>query len=91
MKVHDHRFGSFTDEVLDYAQNKRLAVWAYTPLLSGRYTREDRPLPEHTTIRAPTGGWLCWTTWPLSSTRPAIRWCSHGSAAASRPSSLSSE
>lgn len=46
MQVHDHRFGSVTDEVLDYAQTEQLAVWAYTPLLSGSYTRADRPLPE---------------------------------------------
>jgi len=45
-----HRFGTVTDEVLHYLEHHRdMALWAYTPLLSGRYTRaEDRwgePLP----------------------------------------------
>jgi aryl-alcohol dehydrogenase-like predicted oxidoreductase len=42
-----HRFGAVSDEVVDYAQSHpEIAIWAYTPLLSGRYTRADRPLPE---------------------------------------------
>jgi len=41
-----HRFGAVTDEVLHYLEhNPDLALWAYTPLLSGRYTRADKPLP----------------------------------------------
>ncbi|MFB9237892.1 aldo/keto reductase [Plantactinospora siamensis] len=44
-----HRFGVITDEVLHYAQHHPdLALWAYTPLLSGGYTRTDKPLaPEY--------------------------------------------
>ncbi|MGK5741324.1 aldo/keto reductase [Micromonospora sp. URMC 103] len=42
-----HRFGWVTDEVLDYVSSDgELALWAYTPLLNGSYTRDDRPLPE---------------------------------------------
>jgi aryl-alcohol dehydrogenase-like predicted oxidoreductase len=41
-----HRFGAVTDEVLHYLEHHRdMALWAYTPLLSGRYTRADKPLP----------------------------------------------
>lgn len=40
------RFGHVTDETLDYAQTEGLALWAYTPLLNGSYTRADRPLGE---------------------------------------------
>ncbi|WP_033436953.1 aldo/keto reductase [Saccharothrix sp. NRRL B-16314] len=41
-----HRFGAVTDEVLHYLEhNADMALWAYTPLLSGRYTRADKPLP----------------------------------------------
>lgn len=41
-----HRFGAVTDEVLHYLeQHDDMALWAYTPLLSGRYTRADKPLP----------------------------------------------
>ncbi|HYN93572.1 MAG TPA: aldo/keto reductase, partial [Pilimelia sp.] len=41
-----HRFGKVTDETLDYVQsNPDTALWAYTPLLSGGYTRPDKPLP----------------------------------------------
>ncbi|WP_026411031.1 aldo/keto reductase [Actinomadura oligospora] len=44
---HNHRLGWVTDETLDYVGAERdLAVWAYTPLLSGAYTRDDRPLSE---------------------------------------------
>jgi aryl-alcohol dehydrogenase-like predicted oxidoreductase len=43
----EHRFGWVADEVLDYVATEReLALWAYTPLLNGFYTRDDRPLPE---------------------------------------------
>ncbi|WP_433890644.1 aldo/keto reductase [Streptomyces sp. CA-111067] len=41
-----HRFGAVTDEVLHYLeQHQDMALWAYTPLLSGGYTRPDKPLP----------------------------------------------
>jgi aryl-alcohol dehydrogenase-like predicted oxidoreductase len=41
-----HRFGAVTDEVLHYLEHHPdMALWAYTPLLSGRYTRADKPLP----------------------------------------------
>lgn len=39
------RFGGVTDEVIDYlAHHPDMALWAYTPLLSGSYTRADKPL-----------------------------------------------
>jgi aryl-alcohol dehydrogenase-like predicted oxidoreductase len=44
--VHDHRFGSVTDETLDYAASEGLDIWAYTPLIEGAYVRADKPLPE---------------------------------------------
>jgi aryl-alcohol dehydrogenase-like predicted oxidoreductase len=35
-----------TPEALDYvAADARFAMWAYTPLINGAYTRADRPLP----------------------------------------------
>jgi aryl-alcohol dehydrogenase-like predicted oxidoreductase len=41
-----HRFGAVTDEVLHYLEHHPdMALWAYTPLLSGCYTRADKPLP----------------------------------------------
>jgi aryl-alcohol dehydrogenase-like predicted oxidoreductase len=41
-----HRFGTATDEVLHYLEHHaEMALWAYTPLLSGGYTRADKPLP----------------------------------------------
>ncbi|MFE7644285.1 aldo/keto reductase [Streptomyces phaeoluteigriseus] len=41
-----HRFGAVSDEVLHYLEHHPdLELWAYTPLLSGRYTRADKPLP----------------------------------------------
>jgi aryl-alcohol dehydrogenase-like predicted oxidoreductase len=41
-----HRFGAVSDEVLHYLEHHQdMALWAYTPLLSGRYTRADKPLP----------------------------------------------
>jgi aryl-alcohol dehydrogenase-like predicted oxidoreductase len=44
--VHGHRFGSVSDETLDYAMSEHLDIWAYTTLLEGAYVRPDRPLPE---------------------------------------------
>ncbi|HEU4948537.1 MAG TPA: aldo/keto reductase [Kribbella sp.] len=45
--AHDHRFGWITDEVLDYAaSNPGWELWAYSPLMSGGYEREDRPIQE---------------------------------------------
>ena len=39
------RFGPVTDEVLHYlAHHPDMTLWAYTPLLSGGYTRDDKPL-----------------------------------------------
>ncbi|GAA4971124.1 aldo/keto reductase [Actinoplanes utahensis] len=36
-----------TPEALDYARSEPgIAMWAYTPLINGAYTRPDRPLPE---------------------------------------------
>ncbi|GAA2109913.1 aldo/keto reductase [Actinomadura alba] len=41
-----HRFGAVTDEVLHYLEHHPdMALWAYSSLLSGRYTRADKPLP----------------------------------------------
>jgi aryl-alcohol dehydrogenase-like predicted oxidoreductase len=41
-----HRFGTVDDEVLHYLEHHQdMVLWAYTPLLSGRYTRVDKPLP----------------------------------------------
>ncbi|WP_422769837.1 aldo/keto reductase [Plantactinospora sp. WMMC1484] len=41
-----HRFGAVSDEVVDYLEcHPEMTLWAYTPLLAGRYTRSDRPLP----------------------------------------------
>jgi aryl-alcohol dehydrogenase-like predicted oxidoreductase len=44
--VHGHRFGSVSDETLDYATSEHLDIWAYTTLIEGAYVRADRPLPE---------------------------------------------
>jgi len=45
--THDHRFGWVTDEVLQYAtHNADVELWAYMPLMSGAYDREDRPISE---------------------------------------------
>ncbi|WP_133805506.1 aldo/keto reductase [Kribbella caucasensis] len=42
--AHDHRFGWITDEMLDYAdRNTEQDLFAYSPLMSGGYEREDRP------------------------------------------------
>lgn len=40
-----HRFGAVADDVLHYLEHHPdVALWAYTPLLSGGYTRADKPL-----------------------------------------------
>jgi predicted oxidoreductase len=45
--AHDHRFGWITDEVLDYAdRNPEQDLFTYSPLMSGGYEREDRPIHE---------------------------------------------
>jgi aryl-alcohol dehydrogenase-like predicted oxidoreductase len=45
--AHDHRFGWITDEFLDYAeQNPDQQLFAYSPLMSGGYERDDRPFHE---------------------------------------------
>lgn len=45
--AHDHRFGWITDDVLDYAdRNPEQQLFAYSPLMSGGYEREDRPIHE---------------------------------------------
>jgi aryl-alcohol dehydrogenase-like predicted oxidoreductase len=42
-----HRFGAVTDEVIHYLEhNPDMTLWAYTPLLSGGYTRADKPLAQ---------------------------------------------
>lgn len=42
-----HRFGAVGDEVLHYLEHHPdMELWAYTPLLSGGYTRADKPLPQ---------------------------------------------
>ncbi|MFJ9084183.1 aldo/keto reductase [Streptomyces sp. NPDC102384] len=42
-----HRFGAVSDEVLHYLEHHPdMELWAYTPLLSGGYTRADKPLPQ---------------------------------------------
>jgi aryl-alcohol dehydrogenase-like predicted oxidoreductase len=46
VRVHGQRFGSVSDETLDYAASEHLDIWAYTTLLEGAYVRADRPLPE---------------------------------------------
>ena len=39
-------YGQVTAEFLDYVRHEDdLTVWAYTPLLSGAYTRPDKPIP----------------------------------------------
>lgn len=42
----NHRFGMLDDEHLDLAASDGLAVWAYTPLLSGAYDNPAKPIPE---------------------------------------------
>lgn len=45
-RTHDHRFGWITDDHLDHALSTGTALWAYSPLMSGAYDREDRPVHE---------------------------------------------
>ena len=42
----NHRFGWLDDELVDLAAVERLDVWAYTPLLSGAYDNQAKPIPE---------------------------------------------
>ncbi|MFE3453312.1 aldo/keto reductase [Nonomuraea sp. NPDC059194] len=35
-----------TDETLAYAREENLSLWVYNALMSGAYTRADRPIPE---------------------------------------------
>lgn len=45
--IHNHRFGWITDEVLDFVDNQeQWDLWAYSPLMSGSYERDDRPIEE---------------------------------------------
>ncbi|HHY56113.1 MAG TPA: aldo/keto reductase [Chloroflexi bacterium] len=37
---------SLTDEIIDYCRANQVTILAYSSLLSGAYTRPDRPLPE---------------------------------------------
>lgn len=46
VQLDTHRFGSVTEETLDYAVAQGLDVWAYAPLIEGGYVRPDKPLPE---------------------------------------------
>ncbi|MEV0718411.1 aldo/keto reductase [Asanoa sp. NPDC050611] len=40
-----HRFGTFSDELRSYVESHEdIDIWSYTPLLSGSYTRADKPL-----------------------------------------------
>ncbi|WP_407360344.1 aldo/keto reductase [Microbacterium sp. LBN7] len=41
-----HRFGVMSDEQHDYAVENGLETWAYTPLLSGAYDNDAKPVPE---------------------------------------------
>ncbi|MET7280533.1 aldo/keto reductase [Kribbella sp. NPDC005582] len=46
-RIHDHRFGWVTDEVLDFVENQQQwELWAYSPLMTGAYERDDRPINE---------------------------------------------
>jgi aryl-alcohol dehydrogenase-like predicted oxidoreductase len=42
----EHPFGVLGDEQLDHARESRMAVWAYTPLLSGAYDDPGKQIPE---------------------------------------------
>ncbi|TDD54460.1 aldo/keto reductase [Kribbella antibiotica] len=45
--IHNHRFGWVSDEVLDYVENQeQWDLWAYSPLMTGAYERDDRPIEE---------------------------------------------
>ncbi|MFC0628668.1 aldo/keto reductase [Kribbella deserti] len=42
-----HRFGWLTDETIDYATtDPNWNLWAYTPLMSGAYDRDDKSFPQ---------------------------------------------
>ncbi len=41
-----HRFGLFSDEQRDYAAEHGFEVWAYSPVMSGRYDNSAKPMPE---------------------------------------------
>ncbi|WP_433605885.1 aldo/keto reductase [Dactylosporangium sp. CA-139114] len=41
----EHRFGVLSDEQADYAAEHGMAVWAYTPLLSGAYDNPAKAIP----------------------------------------------
>ncbi len=41
-----HPFGVLSDEQRDYAAENRIETWAYTPLLSGAYDNETKPIPD---------------------------------------------
>jgi aryl-alcohol dehydrogenase-like predicted oxidoreductase len=41
-----HRFGLFSDEQRDYAAEHGFEVWAYSPVMAGRYDNPAKPLPE---------------------------------------------
>ncbi len=45
--ISNHRFGWVTDEVLDFVGNQQQwELWGYSPLMSGSYERDDRPIEE---------------------------------------------
>lgn len=41
-----HLFGALSAEQRDHAAQNDLEIWAYSPMLSGFYDRDDRPYPE---------------------------------------------
>ncbi|WP_309104837.1 aldo/keto reductase [Microbacterium sp.] len=41
-----HPFGVLSDEQRDFAAENGIETWAYTPLLSGAYDNEAKPIPE---------------------------------------------
>lgn len=41
-----HPFGALSAEQRDHAAANDLEIWAYSPMLSGFYDRDDRPYPE---------------------------------------------
>jgi aryl-alcohol dehydrogenase-like predicted oxidoreductase len=41
-----HPFGVLSDEQRDFATANGLETWAYTPLLSGAYDDEAKPIPD---------------------------------------------
>jgi aryl-alcohol dehydrogenase-like predicted oxidoreductase len=42
----EHRFGLFSDEQRDYAAEHGFEVWAYSPVMAGRYDNPAKPVPE---------------------------------------------